>query len=424
MPVTLVVGCQWGDEGKAKIIDYLARDADYVVRYQGGANAGHTVVVGEKRFAFHLVPSGILYPHVVCMLGGGMVIDPIALACEIESIEAEGIDVRGRILVSEQAHVVFPYHVEMDHGMEDRLGKSSIGTTRKGITPAYVDKIGRRGVRMGDLKGSKLRLRELLSEKIRENNRVLRRSGLEPLPLKRSVETLAAATAKIASLVTDTRLAIWSGLQNNKRILGEGAQGTLLDVDHGTYPFVTSSSASVGGAVLGSGIPPQAIDRVIGIFKAYCTRVGNGPFPTEDRGKTGSELRRLGCEYGTTTGRPRRCGWFDGVAGRTVVKLNGISEIALTKLDVLDSFDRIKVCHAYRFGKETLEYFPTSVRTLERCKPEYDIAEGWVQDTDGNESATLPRAAEDYVARLEKLVGCRIRLISLGPDRQAVIDRA
>jgi adenylosuccinate synthase len=308
--------------------------------------------------------------------------------------------------------------------MEDRLGKSSIGTTRKGITPAYVDKIGRRGVRMGDLKGSKLRLRELLSEKIRENNRVLRRSGLEPLPLKRSVETLAAATAKIASLVTDTRLAIWSGLQNNKRILGEGAQGTLLDVDHGTYPFVTSSSASVGGAVLGSGIPPQAIDRVIGIFKAYCTRVGNGPFPTEDRGKTGSELRRLGCEYGTTTGRPRRCGWFDGVAGRTVVKLNGISEIALTKLDVLDSFDRIKVCRAYRFGKETLEYFPTSVRTLERCKPEYDIAEGWVQDTDGNESATLPRAAEDYVARLEKLVGCRIRLISLGPDRQAVIDRA
>jgi len=327
-------------------------------------------------------------------------------------------------MVSEQAHVVFPYHVEMDQGMEDRLGKSSIGTTRKGITPAYVDKVGRRGVRMGDLKGPTKGLHELLAGKIRENNRVLRRSGLEPLPLKRSVETLAVAAKKITPLVTDTRVAIWSALENNKKILCEGAQGTLLDVDHGTYPYVTSSSASVGGAILGAGIPPRAIDRVIGIFKAYCTRVGNGPFPTEEKGKLGSELRRLGCEYGTTTGRPRRCGWFDGVAGRTVVKLNGITEIALTKLDVLDSFDRIKVCSAYRFGKQTLEYFPTAVRTLERCKPEYEIADGWVARIDGNGSETIPRAAEDYVGRLEKIVGCKIRLISLGPDRHAVIDRA
>jgi adenylosuccinate synthase len=228
---------------------------------------------------------------------------------------------------------------------------------------------------------------------------------------------------KITPLVTDTRVTIWSALHENKKVLCEGAQGTLLDVDHGTYPYVTSSSASVGGAILGAGIPPKAINRVIGIFKAYCTRVGNGPFPTEDKGKIGADLRKLGCEYGTTTGRPRRCGWFDGVAGRTVVKLNGITEIALTKLDVLDSFDRIKVCNAYRFGKETLEYFPTTVRTLERCKPEYEVAEGWVERINGNGSGRLPRAAADYVARLERIVDCRIRLISLGPDRQAVLDR-
>jgi adenylosuccinate synthase len=424
MPVTLVVGCQWGDEGKAKIIDYLAGGADYVVRYQGGANAGHTVVVDGKRFAFHLVPSGILYPHSVCVLGGGMVIDPIALSAEIDGIAAEGIDVRGRILVSEQAHVVFPYHVELDRGLENRLGKSSIGTTRKGITPAYVDKIGRRGVRMGDLKGPAKTLRELLSGKIRENNKILRNLRLEPLSVKKTVEDLYSATRKIAPLVTDTRVAIWSALEDGRKILCEGAQGTLLDIDHGTYPYVTSSSASVGGAVLGAGIPPKSIDRVIGIFKAYCTRVGNGPFPTEEKGRIGARLRDVGGEYGTTTGRPRRCGWFDGVAGRTVVKLNGITEVALTKLDVLDSFDQIKVCRAYRLGKERLEYFPTAVRALERCKPEYEVAEGWPERIRGNVTGNLPRAAEDYVSRLERIVGSRIRLISLGPDRQAVIDRS
>lgn len=423
MPVTLVVGCQWGDEGKAKIIDYLARDADYVVRFQGGANAGHTVVADGERFAFHLVPSGILYPHVVCILGGGMVIDPIALASEIETIVERGIDVDRRVFVSEQAHVVFPYHVEMDRGSETRLGASAIGSTGKGITPAYVDKVGRRGVRMGDLVRPRAELVELFSEKIRENNKHLRRLGVRPLSVKKTVETLLGAMKTIQPLITDTRIIVWSGLEDRKKILCEGAQGALLDVDHGTYPYVTSSSASVGGAVAGAGVPPSSIEKVIGIFKAYCTRVGNGPFPTEEKGKLGDKLREVGGEYGTTTGRPRRCGWFDGVAGRTVVKLNGITEIALTKLDVLDSFERIKVCGAYRCGSRRNQYFPTTVRALERCKPEYETLDGWNEKVNNDGRMELPPTAVSYVTRLEELVGCKIRLISLGPDRRAVIER-
>jgi adenylosuccinate synthase len=416
MPVTLVVGGQWGDEGKAKVVDLLARNADYVVRYQGGANAGHTVVADGKRFAFHLVPSGILYPHVVCVLGGGMVIDPVALSCEIDAVVERGIEVRGRMLVSEQAH-------ELDRGIEKRLGASPIGTTGKGITPAYTDKIGRRGVRMGDLVRSPREVEALLSEKIRENNKTLRRMGFSPVPVKKTVETLARAVERIAPLVTDTRVALWAALDQKKNILCEGAQGTLLDVDHGTYPYVTSSSASVGGAVSGAGIPASSIERVIGIFKAYCTRVGNGPFPTEEKGRVGERLREIGREYGTTTGRPRRCGWFDGVAGRTVVKLNGITEIALTKLDVLDSFDKIKVCTGYRCGKATIDYFPTTVRRLERCKPVYEIVDGWKGRGAENRGEDLPKKAIDYIERLEEIVGCRIGIVSLGPDRQAVIER-
>ena len=424
MPVTLVVGCQWGDEGKAKVVDYLARSVDYVVRFQGGANAGHTVVVDGTRFAFHLVPSGILYPHVTCILGGGMVIDPSALASEIDGVVERGIDVRGRIFVSEQAHVVLPYHIHIDRGSEARLGADSIGTTGRGITPAYGDKIGRRGVRMGDLLRPRSQLEKLFTDKIRENNRRLAGYGIATLPVKKTVHTLIAATEKIKPLVVDTRVLLWSALEDGKRILCEGAQGSLLDVDHGTYPFVTSSSSSVGGAIVGAGIPPSAIDRVIGIFKAYCTRVGNGPFPTEEKGRIGDALRDLGGEYGTTTGRPRRCGWFDGVAGRTVVKLNGLTEIALTKLDVLGSFERIKVCRAYRWGKKRFDFLPTTVRTLERCIPEYDVLDGWNTGTSANMHAELPARAASYIEYLEKLVGCRIGLISLGPERRAVIDRA
>jgi adenylosuccinate synthase len=421
MPVTLVVGCQWGDEGKAKIVDLLAERADYVVRYQGGANAGHTVVADGRRFAFHLVPSGILYPHATCVLGGGMVIDPLALASEIAGVAEKGIDVAGRILVSEQAHVVFPYHLEIDRGREKRLGSSPIGTTGKGITPAYADKVGRTGVRMGDLLRPRREAAELFSEKIRGNNQALRRMGLAPLPVKKTVEALVRAADVIVPLITDTRLVLWSALEQGKNVLCEGAQGTLLDIDHGTYPYVTSSSASVGGAVTGAGIPASSIERVIGIFKAYCTRVGNGPFPTEEKGRVGRKLREIGGEYGTTTGRPRRCGWFDGVAGRTVNKLNGITEIALTKLDVLDTFDKIRVCTGYRCGKKSVEYFPNTLRQVERCKPVYEALAGWQKRTDGGGS--LPRNALAYVDRLETIVGCRVGIVSLGPDRRAVIER-
>lgn len=421
MAVSVVVGGQWGDEGKAKVVDYLARDADYVVRYQGGANAGHTVVARGKRFAFHLLPSGILYPQVTCVLGGGMAIDPIALANEIASVVREGIDVTGRIIVSEQAHVVMPYHVLMDGACETKLGAGMIGSTRKGISPAYADKAARRGFRMGDFLLSRTELEEVLTKKIRENNRVLKHVGSATVPVAKTVRELLNVKKTLEPLIVDARVVLWNALEKKKNVLLEGAQGTLLDMDHGTYPFVTSSHPTVGGAIVGTGVPAQAIDRVIGIFKAYCTRVGNGPFPTEDRRKEGERLRELGGEYGTTTGRPRRCGWFDAVAARTAVKLNGITDVALTKLDVLDTFDEIKVCTSYRCGSKRLEYFPNDVRSLVKCKPHYEALEGWREQTNKKDRSELPSKAASYVSYLEELIGCRIDLVSTGPDREAMI---
>ena len=421
MSVILVIGAQWGDEGKAKIVDYLAHDSDYVVRFQGGANAGHTVVVDGEKFAFHLLPSGILYPKVACVLGGGMVIDPIALADEIEKVVAEGIDVTGRILVSEQAHVVLPYHIHMDGASEAKLGKGAIGTTKKGITPAYIDKFARRGVRMGDLRRPKAQLETLLTAKFREANRALKARGFATIPISKSIAPILKVQRKIAPLITDTRLTLWQALEAKKKIVLEGAQGALLDIDHGTYPYVTSSHPSAGGAQTGTGLPPNAIDRIVGIFKAYCTRVGNGPFPTEDHGKSGDMLRDVGREYGTTTGRPRRCGWFDAVAARTAVRLNGVTEIALTKLDVLDDFEEIKVCTSYRQGKKRLDYFPTDCSTLEKCKPHYEVLKGWQASTDCRKRRDLPKEAAAYVSYLEELVGCKIRLVSMGPDRHKML---
>ena len=354
MPVTLILGGQWGDEGKAKIIDHLAPSADIVVRFQGGANAGHTVVVGDDRFAFHLVPSGILYPDKMCIMGGGMVIDPVALIDEIEGIVGRGIDLSNRLFLSEQAHVVMPYHKLLDSGSEKMKGQGKIGTTQKGIAPAYTDKVSREGIRMGDLAKRPAELTELLQQKIRSKNRVLKQAGLKPLSPKKVIDTMLKVRKKLLPMIADTRPIMWEALENGKLILCEGAQGALLDIDHGTYPFVTSSSATAGGAAIGTGLPPTSFERVIGIFKAYCTRVGNGPFPSEDHGRAGEKLREIGNEFGTTTGRPRRCGWFDAVAARTVVKLNGVTEIALTKMDVLDTFDSIKVCTAYKIGDDVL----------------------------------------------------------------------
>jgi len=421
MPVTLVVGGQWGDEGKAKIIDYLARDIDYVVRFQGGANAGHTVVADGERFAFHLVPSGILYPDVTCVLGGGMVIDPMALISEIDDIVGRGINVKNRILISSQAHVVLPHHFVIDSGSESRMGDNAIGTTGKGISPAYADKVRRVGIRMGDFVRKSEDFESLLRRALRERNGELRAMGLKSVSPKAVVADMLVARKRLLSMITDTRPILWDAADAGRRILCEGAQGALLDIDHGTYPYVTSSSATAGGAAIGTGLPPSAFDRIVGIFKAYCTRVGNGPFPTECFDLDGDRLRELGNEYGTTTGRPRRCGWFDAVAARTVVRLNGITDIALTKLDVLDTFDKVKVCTAYKVGRRTIDCFPADSGTLEDVKPQYETFEGWKHASNGGDVATVTGRSLDYVRALERLVGCRIHLLSLGPERSAMV---
>ncbi len=421
MPVTLVVGGQWGDEGKAKIIDYLARGMDVVVRYQGGANAGHTVVVGNDRFAFRQVPSGILYPRITCVLGGGMVIDPTALIEEIDELAARGVDIEGRVLISAQAHLVLPYHILLDCESEDRREGGGIGTTRKGIAPAYADKARREGIRASDLTRSPKDLSELVTAHVKENNKILKLRGVKALSPKGVAGQMLKARRRLAPMVTDTRPYLWQAVADGKQVLCEGAQGSLLDIDHGTYPFVTSSSCTAGGAATGTGLPPAGFDAIVGIFKAYCTRVGNGPFPTEEKGTTGKRLREIGHEYGTVTGRPRRCGWFDAVAARTVVKINGVTDIALTKLDVLDTFESVKVCTWYRLGKNTINVFPADARDVAALKPQYEELPGWKQTTTGSTLDDLPKRAMDYIRRLEELVECRIHLVSLGPERSAML---
>ncbi len=424
MSVTLIIGGQWGDEGKAKIIDFLAAGADFVVRFQGGANAGHTVVVGEERFAFHLVPSGILYPTMTCILGGGMVIDPAALSREIDMVKKRGIDVRNRIFISEQAHVVLPYHIMMDLGLEALKGTGRIGTTGKGISPAYVDKVAREGMRMSEFLRPPGDFSRYILDKVKEKNRRLKLLGFKTVSPSRTEKEMSALRKKLKPLIADTRIMLWDAIDQGRKILCEGAQGTLLDIDHGTYPFVTSSSATASGAAMGAGIPPNAIERTVGIMKAYCTRVGNGPFPTELSGAVGQKLRDIGKEYGTTTGRPRRCGWFDAVAARTAVRLNGFTEIALTKMDVLDSFEKINVCTSYRIGRRRLDHFPVDAKTLARCRPCYETVEGWVTPLDpGGRKAGLPRLATDYVKFLENVIGCRVSMVSLGPERRAIFQR-
>lgn len=420
MPVSLVIGGQWGDEGKAKIVDNLARRVDYVVRFQGGANAGHTVMVGDERFKFHLIPAGILYPHLKCVLGGGMVIDPLSLCNEIDEVVERGIAVEDRILISEQAHVVLPYHIAMDSGDERRQGKRRIGSTKKGIMPAYRDKVGRSGMRMVDFLLDRQAFTQSVRKRIRARNIILTGQGFDSVPVKETIERFLEARDRLRPLICDTRLVLWDAFEKKKSLLYEGAQGTMLDIDHGTYPFVTSSSVTASGAAAGSGLPPSVFRRVIGVFKGYCTRVGNGPFPTEQRGRVGDRLREIGGEYGTTTGRPRRCGWFDAVAARTSIKLNGITEIALTKLDVLDSFKTIKVCTSYQAGKRTFEYFPVDTRLVERCRPRYMEIEGWNSET-GPDLKRAPRRALAYVRTLEKLLGCRVSMISFGPQRRATL---
>jgi len=417
MSVTVVVGSQWGDEGKGKIVDLLSLDADIVARYQGGANAGHTIVIDGKQYILHLIPSGILNPKVKCIIGNGVVIDPLALINEIEMLESNGIDVKGRLFISHKAHLIMPYHKLIDKAREES-SKNAIGTTGRGIGPAYIDKYRRFGIRIVDLldkKGFEEKLRYNINE---QNNYLSKIYGYESLDEQEIVEYYLKFDQLIDPYITDTTHLINNEIKDNKKIIVEGAQGALLDVDHGTYPFVTSSNPTSGGACTGLGIPPTAISNIIGITKAYCTRVGNGPFPTEQNNEIGEYLRKQGAEYGTTTGRPRRCGWLDLVALKYSVMINGIIEIALTKIDVLDELDEIKVCTEYQFNKKPLKYFPVDIPTLNNITCNYLTFKGWKKSLNGANFDNLPIEVKEYISFIENFVGAKVKYLSLSPDRK------
>lgn len=400
----LIVGIQWGDEGKGKIVDALAKDYDFVVRYQGGHNAGHTIVVGEKKYALHLIPSGVITPHCKNIIGNGVVIDLQALLDEIEQFG----DLQGRLFISDRAHLILPFHQERDI-MSEAESKTAIGTTGKGIGPTYCDKVGRIGIRMCDLHD----LDALES-------RILERKDLEERQTKSIMKLLKHTTHKILPFIADTASMLWQAQKNGQKILLEGAQGSMLDIDHGTYPFVTSSTTIASGACSGSGLPPKAVQKVIGICKAYCTRVGNGAFPSEEFGEIGELLRKKGAEFGTTTGRARRCGWFDAVAARYACNLNGCDELALMKLDVLDGFEEVKVCVGYEYRGKKIDYVPSD---LDNTKPIYETYAGWKHSADTTKYDELEPNAQSYINALEKLVGVKISIISTGADRSKSIYR-
>ncbi|MCL5960705.1 MAG: adenylosuccinate synthase [Chloroflexi bacterium] len=425
MAVLAVVGGQWGDEGKGKIVDFLANDADIVVRCQGGSNAGHTVVNSLGTFRMHLIPSGIFSPATTCVIGNGVVIDPAGVLEELEVLRRGRIDA-SRLRISERAHVIMPYHVLLDRLEEEAKGKDSIGTTGRGIGPAYVDKVARLGIRMGDLLSEKS-LHQKLNLVLPIKNRILTQLyDAEALTFDEVFSAYLEYGRRLAPHITDTQALLDSAVEEGQTIILEGAQGAMLDVDFGTYPFVTSSSASVGGTCLGSGIPPTKLDYVLGVFKVYSTRVGKGPIPTELTDATGEYIREQGGEghqeYGTTTGRPRRCGWFDAVAARFVARLNGLSGAAITRLDVFDGLPTIKVCAAYRLRGDLIRDFPSDLSALAEVEPVYEEYPGWLSPTAGVRSyEDLPANARAYLSRLEELIGVNLDLISVAPSREATI---
>jgi adenylosuccinate synthase len=420
----VVVGAQWGDEGKGKVVDILASHFDIVARYQGGHNAGHTVRIGDRKFILRLIPSGILHDEASCVIGNGVVVEPRAFNAEVQELREMGVECEGRLFVSSRAHLILPYHSALDRARENRLGSGSVGTTLRGIGPAYEDKAARRGIRAGDLLYPDL-LREKLRANVADKNLELASIGAEQLNGDRVIDEFLEAALKLEPFVRDTAALINKAVDEGKSVLIEGAQGTMLDVDHGTYPFVTSSNATAGGAATGLGLAPRKITGVLGIAKAYTTRVGGGPFPTELTDAQGSYLQKRGNEYGAVTGRPRRTGWFDAVVVRYAVMLNGIDVIALTKLDVLDEFDQIKISTAYRFRGEMLDTVTYGANVLEECEPEYDTLPGWKTDTSGITSFDdLPPAAKDYVRHVERLCRAPVSLISTGPDRNETIIRS
>jgi adenylosuccinate synthase len=423
VPAIVLVGAQWGDEGKGKATDLLGDRVDYVVRYQGGNNAGHTVVIGDKKFALHLLPSGILTPGVIPVIGNGVVIDLAVLIKELDGLIEKGVDV-SKLKISANAHIITPYHVTIDKVSERFLGKRAIGTTGRGIGPTYGDKVGRLGIRVQDLFDESI-LRQKVEAALTQKNQLLskvyNRAGIK---VEEVVRELLSFTDRIRPMVSDTALELHKALEAGKTVLLEGGQGTLLDVDHGTYPFVTSSSPIAGGATIGSGIGPTKIDSVIGILKAYTTRVGAGPFPTELFDQWGEFLREKGFEFGTTTGRERRCGWFDAPVAKFATRINGLTDIFLTKLDVLTGIKEIPVCVAYEVDGVRLEEIPVSQSDFHHAKPIYEIYPGWDEDITGSKSfEELPKNAQDYVLALEKLSGTRISAIGVGPDRNATIVR-
>ncbi len=417
-----VVGLQWGDEGKGKIIDILSAEVDVIVRYQGGNNAGHTVIKDGVRYAFHLIPSGILHPDKICVMGNGMVVDPLALLSEIQELEDQGIKVTPeRLKISENAHLIFPYHRKLD-GFRERLRSNRIGTTGRGIGPCYMDKYARSGIRVGDLLNPKV-FASKLKDNIVEKNSIYRQVfGYDGFSEQEILEEYLSYGEKLRPFISDTVSFLHKLWTEGKTILFEGAQGTMLDIDFGTYPFVTSSNASVGGIFSGTGLPPQALGKVIGVCKAYTTRVGEGPFPTEFSGQMGDFIREKGGEFGTTTGRPRRCGWFDAVLVRYAVKVNGADEIVITKLDVLDDLDEIKVCVGYKYEGRKIETFPFDIEVFSSVTPIYKTFKGWKKDTSRIRSINqLPKEARDYIKAISDLVGAKVSMVSVGSRREDII---
>ncbi|MCL6447240.1 MAG: adenylosuccinate synthase [Armatimonadetes bacterium] len=421
MSTVVLIGAQWGDEGKGKITDFLAEKADVVVRYQGGNNAGHTVVADGKEFKLHLIPSGILYPGKLCLIGNGVVIDPAVLIAELENLAAQKISTEN-LRISPRAHVIFPYHQRLDRCEEERKGARKIGTTCRGIGPAYMDKAARAGIRVADLIDPEefpARLEDALQEKNRLLNQVYGAEGF-------AYAEILAAYGKYAEIikpyVADVSIIVNEAIARGQNVLCEGAQGTLLDLDHGTYPYVTSSHPVAGAACLGAGFGPTKINRVVGVAKAYITRVGEGPFPTELKDALGDHIRTRGHEFGTTTGRPRRCGWFDGVVARYATRINGLDCLAVTKLDVLSGLEKVKVCTAYRYRGELITEFPATLKVLAECEPVYEEFPGWAEDISNiRRYEDLPANAKNYLARLAELARTPVALISVGPSREQTI---
>jgi adenylosuccinate synthase len=420
MANTILVGAQWGDEGKGKIIDVLTEQADIVVRTQGGNNAGHTVFIGEKKYVLHLIPSGILRKKKTCVIGNGVVVDPLSLVGEIEGLRKLKINVNGNLFLSETAHLVFPYHRELDEQRELLKGKNKIGTTKRGIGPAYGDKAARTGLRVIDLIHPE-RFEAKLKFKIKENNEILKAFGAKPLSFKKVHDAYREAGDYLAPFVTNTVVYLHQACRRNANILFEGAQGTFLDIDHGTYPFVTSSNTTAGGACTGSGVAPHLMDTVVGVMKAYTTRVGEGPLPTENA-EIADMLHAMGREFGATTGRARRCGWFDSVATRHAQMVNGIDELAVTNVDGLDSLDVIRVCIGYRVGDKRYDYVPNDIEAFGQCQPIYAEFPGWKTETHKiREWKKLPANCRSYLKAIAELTGAKLSIVSVGPAREQTI---